>query len=316
MVDGRFEKVEGTDFELAVRARAAGHGLRRPAAPGPARAARRRAQRARQRRPRRRATQRRPACSWPATWAAARASSCGPSPRAAACAAAVDRHLMGETALPAPDRPRRRPPAVARSPEGVTVRCRSAVDQSPAATTMPSTRWTGKLHPGVPVRRRLRVAGRDATALMAQPSSVSITSPNGIAVRKMSSRSTSAMNEFIQPSRAVRIEDGEEDAHGVEVGVAGDPVVDARAPRRRAHVDDVDGERSSGRRRLFAGSGWTVSRRRPAAAQLVDGARRRRLSPPLVDCIEDVDRDRAVGQIRRQSARGSPARRPPPGPST
>ena len=31
MVDGRFEKVEGTDFELAVRARAAGHGLRRPA---------------------------------------------------------------------------------------------------------------------------------------------------------------------------------------------------------------------------------------------------------------------------------------------
>ena len=34
MVDGRptFEKVEGTDFELAVRAGAAGHGLRRPGA--------------------------------------------------------------------------------------------------------------------------------------------------------------------------------------------------------------------------------------------------------------------------------------------
>ena len=40
------------------------------------------------------------ASSSPATWAAARASSCGPSPRAAARAAEVDRYLMGETALP------------------------------------------------------------------------------------------------------------------------------------------------------------------------------------------------------------------------
>ena len=29
MVDGRFEKIEGTDFELPARARAPGHGLRR-----------------------------------------------------------------------------------------------------------------------------------------------------------------------------------------------------------------------------------------------------------------------------------------------
>jgi glutamate synthase (NADPH) small chain len=34
MVDGRFQKVEGTDFELECRARAAGHGLPRPEAAG------------------------------------------------------------------------------------------------------------------------------------------------------------------------------------------------------------------------------------------------------------------------------------------
>ena len=40
------------------------------------------------------------ASSWPATWAAARASSCGRSPRGAARPPASTRYLMGETALP------------------------------------------------------------------------------------------------------------------------------------------------------------------------------------------------------------------------
>ena len=110
MVDGRFEKVEGTDFELPVRARAPGHGLRRPREGQLARAARRRV--------------RRRAATWPATptfmtnvpgvfvagdmgrgqslivWAIAEGRS---------CAAAVDRYLMGETSLPAPIAPTARP---------------------------------------------------------------------------------------------------------------------------------------------------------------------------------------------------------------
>ena len=84
MVDGRFEKVEGTRLRAAVRARAPGHGLRRPRAQPAARAARRRARPPAATWPA--TTTGRPtstACSSPATWAGARASSCGPSPRAA-----------------------------------------------------------------------------------------------------------------------------------------------------------------------------------------------------------------------------------------
>ena len=111
--DGRRQVREGRGHRHRdpARARAARHGLPRPAARRPARAARRRARRRAATSP---ATTRSPptstACSWPATWAAARASSCGPSPRAAAAAAAVDRFLMGETALPSHHRPHR-PPA-------------------------------------------------------------------------------------------------------------------------------------------------------------------------------------------------------------
>ncbi len=48
LVEGRFQKVEGHRLRVAVRARAAGHGLRRPRATRPARTARGRDQRARQ----------------------------------------------------------------------------------------------------------------------------------------------------------------------------------------------------------------------------------------------------------------------------
>ena len=106
MVDGRFVKVEGTDFELECELVLLAMGFVGPQRDGPARAARRRAQRARQRRPRRRRTRRRsPTCSCAATWAAARASSCGPSPRAAPAPPPSTRHLMGTTALHAPITP-------------------------------------------------------------------------------------------------------------------------------------------------------------------------------------------------------------------
>ena len=79
-----FEKVEGTDFELPCELVLLAMGFVGPQRAGPARAARRRAQRARQRDPRRRVPHEpRRTCSSAATWAAARASSCGPSPRAA-----------------------------------------------------------------------------------------------------------------------------------------------------------------------------------------------------------------------------------------
>ena len=116
IVDGRFEKVEGTDFELACELVLLAMGFVGPERAAVARAARRRARRPRQRGPRRRLG--RPtstACSCAATWAAARASSCGPSPKAGRAAAAVDQHLMGETELPVAHHADHRAPALTRS---------------------------------------------------------------------------------------------------------------------------------------------------------------------------------------------------------
>ena len=97
-------------LRAAVRARPARHGLRRTGARRPARTARRRDQRAGQRRPRR-PFRHQPSTrsSSAATWAAARASSSGPSPKDGRVPPAVDEWLMGETALPAPIAPDARP---------------------------------------------------------------------------------------------------------------------------------------------------------------------------------------------------------------
>ena len=106
MVDGKFEKIEGTRLRAAVRARAAGDGLPRPAAGGPARPSS-------------------ASSSTSAATSSATTRSCRRVPGVFACgdmgrgqslivwaiaegrsaAAGVDRYLMGETMLPAPIAP-------------------------------------------------------------------------------------------------------------------------------------------------------------------------------------------------------------------
>ena len=72
MKDGKFEKVDGIRLRTRRRPGAAGDGLRRPGAAGPADRPGRGARRARQRRPRRRLRHLGArVSSWPATWAAA-----------------------------------------------------------------------------------------------------------------------------------------------------------------------------------------------------------------------------------------------------
>ena len=106
MAAGKFERIDGTDFELDSRPGAAGDGLRRTRERGPAHRPGSRVHRPRQRRSGRRF--RRPPCPGVfvagdmgrgqslIVWAIAEGR---------AAAAGVDRYLMGQTALPAPIKP-------------------------------------------------------------------------------------------------------------------------------------------------------------------------------------------------------------------
>ncbi len=100
MVDGRFEKVPGTEFDLPCDLVLLAIGFSGPERPGLLDELGVELDRPRQRRPGRRTG--RPACpasSWPGTWAAARASSSGRSPRAGP-RRGRRRGLTGETLLP------------------------------------------------------------------------------------------------------------------------------------------------------------------------------------------------------------------------
>ncbi len=109
MVDGKFEKIEGTDFELPCELVLLAMGFLGPRARGHARRARRRARRARQRRARRVVPDDVPgvfACGDMGrgqsliVWAIAEGRS---------CAAGVDEFLMGDSLLPRPIDPTARP---------------------------------------------------------------------------------------------------------------------------------------------------------------------------------------------------------------
>ena len=139
MVDGRFEKVEGTDFELPCELVLLAMGFVGPERDGAARAARRRA--------------RPTGATWPATTTgpptSTACSSAGDMGRGQSlivwaiaegrsCAAAVDRYLEGETLLPAPIVPDGRAPArdAKTPPEGGASRSDCRLGQSLMTTDL------------------------------------------------------------------------------------------------------------------------------------------------------------------------------------